>query len=412
MDLQTALKSKKARFGSWKTIYDQIITDLLDHDQPNDVKIKKTKTKKIAKDTKDTKDTKLIRVKKDTNSTDWYDMCMNDDICEKILPTLLSRKGTTLVFNTVTDSNFVKKHLDRYLRTIVMMTLYNVTCEGTEPIYVSNYDPDTDTVISYPVQPLMMAAFYGIQIKGILYINRLDENIISENYENSNNELFVREIDYEKLFNIPYDSDEEYSDGDEDFIKEINNKTVKDKKNNKKSKHRNIESDKSDKSDKSDESDENEDEDEDENSEKYKEEIRKLSQYPSSKYTVNLGCRITKKCTDTTTEGAHHCFGCDSKFIGYERHDNYPMHQQMFDFDKFIINIEENSDGTYTIVFDDNQHQSYKHASYSDLGYGSVISRTFISKPTCSWINSMKIKLSIVKNKYKFTVTHCGIDWF
>ena len=62
MNLLKALKSKKAKCGSWKNMYDTV-------------------ARKINK----------VKVKED-DKTNWYDLCMNDYICQMILPNLVRRQ--------------------------------------------------------------------------------------------------------------------------------------------------------------------------------------------------------------------------------------------------------------------------------------------------------------------------------
>ncbi len=349
MDLFTSLRSNKAKFDSWKQIYENIVHKL-----------------KYQKDNENA-----------NNKTNWYEKCMNKEIKNIILPKLTSRKGTKLIFNvTNINDDIFDEYIERYVRMIIMATLYNVTCDSKEQIYVSNYDHDTDMVTSYPIQELLMAAFYGIEIRGILFINQLSKDVLKTGYseiiQDSDNIQIFNELNYQELFNLPFD-------GDNDNDNDIECKNIKKLNKN------------------------------------------ELYQYPCCKYKMNLKGYSEMKCTTETCEGAHHCFGCGTESMGYKYVNHVSIHQQMFDFNNFIVNMEkiekkddddEKLHSTYNVQFDQNQNPPYKHASYSDMGRSEVITSVKKSVSDSYWVTNMNIKIFKMKNSYKFYVTHVGIDWF
>lgn len=340
MDLLNSMRSKSARMTSWKTIYDEYIHDI---DQ-------KPKGKGI----------------------DWYEKCMNLDVMTKILPNLKTREGTNLTFEvSKINDEYFRKNILNYLQMIVMATLYHVTSDSNIKTYVSIFDHDTDLVVKYPIDQLLMASFYGIKINGIVFISTLSELILKNGYEEPIKDpevckkIFSKIDDYSDVFGIPIDIDE-------------NDYSGKKKKNPK----------------------------------KLEKKIGEIPYYPCCRTNIQMTGEIKLKCTDLTLEDAHNCFGdCESESCG-EDENEHNIHSQMFDFNKFMINIKKDSDESYTITFDQNQVPSYKHASYTSMGRTEVITSVKETLMTPTWVTSMKIKISQKNDRHVFKVKHLGVDWF
>lgn len=355
MDLVQGLRSKSARYNSWLDIYKDIVS-----------KIDKSH---VVKKTKEKKDIDIP-----DQMIDWYNKCMNNTVREKILPKLKSRQGTKLTFEVVNlKDDFFDQNIEQYIRMIVMATLYNVTCDSKQNMYVSHYDHDTDIITAYPIEELLMASFYGLEIKGILFINKLNQEVLGMVYDDPiadkecQSKMF-EDMDYSKLFGIPYSPDHDEpcdSDGKSET------KTSKKSKGSK-----------------------------------------KMSSYPCCRYAVDLSGKVMEVCTEDTSEGSHHCFGCRSDFVKTINLNNVPVHQQMFDFNNFIININKTADSEYSVEFNDRQNPPYKHASYTDMGREEVVTVVTKTISKASWVTNMNVKIEKQPKCVTFIVKHVGIDWF
>lgn len=410
MDIFTALRSRKGKYDSWKNIYVDIVEKM-----------------------------ELRGPKPDVNSsdrTDWYDHCMNVMVKKKILPILKKRNGINLnyTFQKISEK-FVEEHIDNYIRVIVMITLYNLTCDQSQKLYVSNYDHDTDIVVAYPIEELLMAAFYGIEIRGILFIGNLNKIVTTKGYkkpvtdEDAVAKMFVN-INYSNLFNMPYDGEinaykemtrtlehkagiYRHLDGYNryyDRSAEIDKKVA--------AAFASEDEDEDEDADENENEDENEDADEKDKANKAKKtnkpkKVNDLKYHPCCSYMIDITGHIVEKCSQHITEGAHACFGdCGTDYEKKEK-KNIQIHSQMFDFNKFIIKIEKlDDDGCYHIEFDENQNQPYKHASYTDMGRGKVITSVSEKVSKCSYVTGMDIKIIEKENCYEANVKYIGINWF
>lgn len=357
MDLFTALKSKKSRFTTWKEIY----TEIVSHISPMDKKDNKYNETKI----------------------DWYEKCMNTNIKKKILPIIKNRDGTNFVYTiSLLKEKFVQDHIENYIRMFAMATLYHATCDPSQNMYVSNYDHDTDVVTIYPIEELLMAAFFGIEIRGILFNERLNKEIIAKGYDKEiTEEELVKKlfnpVMYSKLFGIPH------QDIDSEYMDEIISDNKKSKENGK---NKRI-------------------------NEKKTKKKEELEYNPCCKYSINVAAHIVETCSEDITEGSHHCFGCGIDYVE-KQEKKIILHSQMFDFNKFILSMEKIKEGKYKITFDVNQNQPYKHASYVSAGRGEVIGKieeTIAGESIC---NGMTIVISKKKDSYEAKVNYIGIDWF
>jgi hypothetical protein len=251
---------------------------------------------------------------------------------------------------------------------------------------VSYYDHDTDTITVYPIDDLMMAAFYGIQMNGILYTGVLNEKVLGSAYEDVPHQL-TSNLNYEEIFGRIH------QDNGDDYFPDISNIKLDDNSDDK------IQNNKQ----------------KDKKKIKNKENISiyDLKQYPCCYYSVDVKGNVFEVCSEDFTQGAHHCFGCEVDFVKTSNHQNVPIHQQMFDFNNFITNTVKHSDKHYTIKFDKNQNPPYQHASYSDMGRGEVVTQVEENISKQSWVTSMDIKIKKESDEYyEFIVTYIGIDWF
>lgn len=387
MDLVQGLRSKNARYNSWRVIYREIVSKI--------DKVHDTKKKKEKKDVDHTE-----------QPVDWYEKCMNKNIRKKLLPTLKTRLGTKLTFEVGDQGDdFFDQNIERYIRMVVMATLYNVTCDSKQSLYVSHYDHDTDIITAYPIEELLMASFYGLEINGILFLNRLSKEVLHTTYDEPVTDVecqakMFTDMDYSKLFKIPYDPDQaddydENYDASRDTDSDIDNDT---------------EISKSSKSTKSSKSSKSTDDSNDDGKKKVTK--KKMLQYPCCRYAIDLSGRVMEVCTEDTGKGAHHCFGCESDFVKTIKLTDVPVHQQMFDFNNFIISIKKTKDDEYDVEFNDRQNPPYKHASYTDMGRGKVVTHVTETISKASWVTSMKVKIEKQKDSHILVVKHVGIDWF
>lgn len=389
MDLITALKSKKARNTSWKSIYENIVSKM----NLNGPKIKSDH-------------------KNNDTTINWFDHCMNVMVKKKILPTLINSKGTTFNFTfPLLEKKFVETFMENYIRMIVIATLYNITCEQSQKLYVSNYDHDTDIVTAYPIEELLMAAFYGVKMTGILFVGFLNKIITSNNHDETItdqeaiNKVF-KEIDYSELFGMPHNKKieareilEKQVGRKHGYYEHLHSESCYD--SNKMAKITR-EVDKIYKSDDSKEEDNGID-------------IDKLVYYPCCVYYKNYTGHVIEECSKLVLKESHPCFGdCGADYVKRENKKNIPIHSQMFDFNKFIIKIEkiDKNKHKYQVEFDENQNQPYKHASYVDMGRGNVIGSVSESFSKATGTTSMKISIAEDAKIYKVIVNYVGIDWF
>ncbi|VBB17904.1 hypothetical protein YASMINEVIRUS_367 [Yasminevirus sp. GU-2018] len=418
MDLFTALHSKSARLTSWKDVYDVYVKFIDASNVQEKITVEPKKTTKGVKSKKVEKTDKIDKPEaQDLERTDWYEKCMNDTIKKMLLPTLTKRSGTNLTFEVKKlNETYFKDNIQNYLRMVVMCTLYNVTCDSQQNMYVSHYDHDTDLVTAYPIEALLMASFYGVKIRGILFIKSLNNIVLAKGYstpiaDQNAKRAMIKIVDYEDLFGFPYDDD------DDDEYKEYSDDEDTKKTGSRLRRSAKVESVRH--ADYDDESDDSTDSKKPSykktnvsKTKKQQKTIDDLHYYPCCVYRVNISGKIVEKCTDATAEGAHHCFGCGTDFVKKVSRDNVPIHSQMFDFNKFVTNIKQDGENEYVVEFDENQNAPYKHASYSDMGRANVLVNVKESVSKLSWVTSMRIKIVPKNDVYVLNVKHVGIDCF
>ena len=245
MDIITALSSKKSRTSSWKTIYDDIcrffilnennLIEEKDYNNDNndanvDLNIMKKSSKKSAKikipPKRKTKDiTKSIIKKKisisinnddfnENGKIDYYSFCMSDHMKKLIIPNYPKIKGTINKYTIEIDRikngfELFDRFRDNYIRMIMMYTLYTVANSVDSTEHVTFYDHDTDFTISFPKENLLMSAFYGINMTGMLMVGKLNRNILDQCYEKVKNNIINQYEDeyHEKIFGYIADKD-------------------------------------------------------------------------------------------------------------------------------------------------------------------------------------------------------------
>lgn len=305
------------------------------------------------------------------DNADYYDL--SDELFNP--PEYLGRKGATSRYK-VKRTDWAE-HRERFLKCIAMYTLSIFAQSDKNQHYMKHFY--NGKAIMFNRDMLIKYCFYGIPMVGNIYgvkSDKIHEKLITDMYgELANIESSVELGPYTTGTLDRWD----YPIGDLYY---------NEKKCDEKS-HKNI--------------------------------SKKLLKYPAHYHAATQKKEGFEVCIDATNAEsddemldctAHHCFGD----CGVDRNDEYDevnkmiVNNRIFDFDKFILNVQKTSKGTYTVSFDDKSIQEFHHASYSDNVKAISFVNT-IKLGHASYVDSLKIKVTEKSDEYIYlSSTYYGVD--
>lgn len=385
MDTITIFKSKKYRNIFWKDVYDTIGKYYFKHPKIND-------------------------------STDYHELMMSEKMKKKIIPECPTINGTQSKYKLVVSDKLFNKFKNNYLQLVMMYTLYTFANSEKSGEYISYYDHDTDLLIKFSLEELLLASFYKVPIKGILFNGFLNKDILEHSYKvideqlinsewSSINKKYTGTFDkkynsfYKKIFGVPHETG--------DFCDLINENTVKISDNDDNSHN----TDEYSNDDNSDNTDDNSNDDNKNTIQNKKENELDLT-HACCNYVYNYNGSIIEMCTDLVNEEAHECFGdCGTNFIRNEQIKNIE-HKQIFDFNKFVIDMHELDKNNMRISFNPEINPEYRHASYESSGRGEVVTNITHMYDHVNYVTSMDINYISHGDYTSVTTKYIGVNYF
>lgn len=256
----------------------------------------------------------------------------NMTIKDLIVPNILRRRGTTINFEF--NRLFFEKYKERCLRVSVLYCLALFGASKKSKMYILNYDLSLKRLICFDLDKLLICCFFNVPIKGKIF-NISNENIPCNELE----PMFMDDILPGRLYNgekrCGVFKDHEY----EDYY-EHGRKTK--------------------------------------NMTRYMDGIKEVNSHYSTYHTtisqtkadVTDCYQVDYDEDDDPAEyekyGFHPCMGCDDPQIENEKTKQLNINRQIFDFDKFFLNIEQDNNNEHKYVATINQiyTDSFTHASY------------------------------------------------
>jgi hypothetical protein len=324
------------------------------------------------------------------------------EMADKIIPKVSMRKGSDTYFTF--NKEFFEKHQDRCLKVATIYCLALFGSAKDTNIYVLNYDTKTGIYMGFNLDKLLISCFFDVPIKGKIFQTSKKEDLGSLENQYAKTVLKMApaklsETNYlQNVYMKGEIADESESDDEVDYW-EKNKKVNKKVKESTKLKIKNPIDEK-----------------------KYVSKIKDIDiKHPTYKCTLEEMTADITDCfevedmdPDEECEDAHACFGCDGRKVNNKEINKLTVNNQIFDFDKFFINIEKRTNGGFLVTINQAYNEPFKHASYVNA-VRQTQNKVIDKKMTqIDYVKDvvLEIKETVDKNKIIVKAKYYGISVF